>query len=388
MTPGARIAAAIEILDSINDGVAGEPALTRWARGHRFAGSGDRAAIRDHVFDVLRRRRSCGWLGGGDSGRQLMLGWAKSSETPVTDLFSGLGYAPETATEEELQDHPLAEAPLAVRLDCPDWLLARFETDLGAESGDILNSLRARAPQFLRVNALKGSVAAAQSMLLEERIETAVHALAPGALEITANPRRLRNSLAYSDGHVELQDAASQAVVDLLPIENGTEVLDFCAGGGGKSLAMVARGATVIAHDAHTDRMVDLPVRAERAGVTIPISDLDAISGQQFDLVACDAPCSGSGAWRRSPEAKWNLTKERLTELQDMQMNILTQAAEYVKVNGVLAYITCSLFQSENQSQTEKFLQQAPGFEQISEKQFSPLDGGDGFFVSLLTRVS
>ncbi len=389
MTPAARIAGAIEVLDSIATGLAAEPALTRWGRSHRFAGSGDRAAIRDHVFDVLRRRRSCAWLGGGETGRQLMIGWARATGAPVEELFNGVGHGPEPLSDAELVVPDINDAPKPVLLDCPDWLWPIFQADLGADADPVLQTMQTRAPVSLRVNLARTTREDVQAVLAKDGIVTRLIELSDSALEITENPRRLRQNAAYQDGSVELQDAASQAVVDLFPLQPAHKVLDFCAGGGGKSLAMAARGVTDIsAHDADPARMGDIPARAARAGVDIKILELAEIAGKKFDLVLCDMPCSGSGAWRRSPEAKMNLTAERLSELCEGQINILSQAAEFVDVSGNLAYVTCSVFDCENTQIISKFLDQSDGFQLVWSKQFKPNAEGDGFFVALLTRVS
>ncbi|MGY9046843.1 MAG: RsmB/NOP family class I SAM-dependent RNA methyltransferase, partial [Rhodobacterales bacterium] len=293
MTPAARVQAAIEVLDRISADLAAEQALTNWARGARFAGSKDRAAVRDHVYDVLRQRRSVAALGGGESGRQSMLGLLRLQGVAPEALFTGDGYGPVPLSEEELQAGQPAEGNAA--LDLPDWLAPRFIADLGSEAEAVAEALKTRAPVFLRVNQGLTSVPQAIEALSEEGITAAPHALSPQALMVTGNPRRVAQSDAYLNGWVELQDAASQAVVDLLPLESGQRVLDYCAGGGGKTLAMAARlNGPVDAHDANPGRLRDLPVRAERAAANVSI--VDQPDGE-YDLVLCDVPCSGSGAW-------------------------------------------------------------------------------------------
>jgi 16S rRNA (cytosine967-C5)-methyltransferase len=388
VTPAARISAAIEILDSILAGAAGEKVLTNWARRHRFAGSGDRAAIRDHVYDVLRCRRSFAWRGGSQSGRGLMIGWARASGMDTGVLFSGERFAPKPLGVREAQESDLADAPRAVRLDCPDWLLDRFDREYGAESDAILAALQSRAPVFLRVNLARSDREGAARMLAGDGISTRPHALARSALEVLENPRRVAKCRAYLQGVVELQDAASQAVVDCLPLKDGHRVLDFCAGGGGKSLAMAAAAkVSITAHDIDNKRMNDLPGRAKRAGVAIEIASRAELAAHRFDLVLCDVACSGSGAWRRSPEAKWALTPRRLVELCEIQAQILDDAQVYVACDGVLAYTTCSLFVDENRTLIDNFLRCNTTWKMISDRQLTPLNGGDGFYLALLTRV-
>ena len=390
MTPGARIAAAIGILDRIVAGTPAEQALTGWARGNRFAGSGDRAAIRDHVFDTLRCRRSFAALGGADTGRGLMLGALRASGADPAALFTGEGYAPAPLTEAEKSYLGIALTldPL-VALDCPDWLAPALRDSLGDDFAAAMEALRHRAPVFLRVNLARVGVADAVAALAVEGIRARPHPLAKTALEVTENARKIQTSAAYAQGLVELQDAASQAVVDLLPLAPGQRVLDYCAGGGGKTLAMAARAPILaFAHDIDPGRMRDLPARAARAGTTVkPLTTVELDRTALFDLVLVDAPCSGSGSWRRAPEAKWRLTPGRLADLIRLQAEILMAASKLVAPGGMLAYATCSLLEIENRMQISGFLVAAPGWQVVAERRLTPLDGGDGFFIAILRRI-
>lgn len=386
MTPAARIAAAIAVLDEIHAGDAAERALTNWARRSRYAGSGDRAAVRDHVFDALRCRRSFGWLGGGEDGRALMLGALRADGADPSAIFTGEGHAPAPLTDTEAA-RPLDAAPEAVRLDAPDWLLPDLRESLGGDLSPVMEALRHRAPVFLRSNTTRATREQAAQALAEEGIETRPSPLAETALEVTARARAVAGSAAYRDGLVELQDAASQAVVEALP--RGGRVLDYCAGGGGKSLALAARGAEVCAHDADPGRMRDLPARAERAGVRIAQLQGQAVDrAAPFDLVLTDVPCSGSGSWRRAPEGKWRLTPDMLDRLEETQAAILRRAAPLVAPNGTLAYVTCSLLERENAAQISSFLARNEEWSLAEERRFTPLDGGDGFYLAALRRIS
>ncbi|MBI1217397.1 MAG: RsmB/NOP family class I SAM-dependent RNA methyltransferase [Rhodobacteraceae bacterium] len=389
MTPGARVAAAIDILDRIAAGTPAEQALTGWARGNRFAGSGDRAVIRDHVFDTLRCWRSFAAMGGAATGRGLMLGALRADGADPAALFTGAGYAPPPVTEVEkaFLDSPLT-LDLLVALDCPDWLAPALRDSLGDDFAAVMAALRHRAPVFLRVNLARGNVAGAIAALAAEGIRAVPHPLAKSALEVTENARKIQTSAAYATGLVELQDAASQAVVEMLPLRAGMQVLDYCAGGGGKALAMAARAPILThAHDIDPGRMRDLPARAARAGTKLrPLPTAALASAAPFDLVLADAPCSGSGSWRRAPEAKWRLTPGRLAELTQMQAGILVAASQLVGPGGVLAYATCSLLNAENQAQVAAFLAAHPGWQIEAERRLTPLDGGDGFFVAIMRR--
>jgi len=388
MTPAARLAAAIAILDQLREGAPAERALTNWGRASRFAGSGDRAAVRDHVFDVLRCRGSFAALGGGESGRALVLGLARAQGLDVAALFTGEGHAPAPLSEEEAARlaQPLPDEGALADLDWPDWLRPQLQADLGAAYAAVSARMRARAPVFLRVNLARGDRAAAQAALALEGIATRPHPLAETALEVTGGARRIQASAAYRDGLVELQDAASQAAIAQVPVAAGMRVLDYCAGGGGKALALAARApkARIEAHDVDPGRMRDIPVRAARAGARISTVAPGRL-GRDYDLVLVDAPCSGSGTWRRTPEAKWRLTPDRLAELCTLQAQILRAAAARVAPGGRLLYMTCSLLDAENAAQVEAFVR-GTGWQVAEQRRFTPLDGGDGFFAAQLER--
>jgi len=387
MTPAARIAAAIEILDLVIGGAAAERVLTTWARQNRFAGSGDRAALRDHVFDALRRLHSAAAAGGAMTGRAVMLGLLRQQGIDPDVFFTGLGHAPAPLISGERAARPPATPDQM--LDCPDWLAPLLRTDLGADFPAIMALLQTRAPVFLRVNIARTTLGQAQAALAAEEIETRPVPLSPTALEVLSNPRRIQQSAPYTTGLVELQDAASQAISDAVPLAPGQRVLDLCAGGGGKTLALAARcpTASFCAHDIDPARMSDLPARAGRAGVSVQMLSPDTLprSGL-FDVVVVDAPCSGSGAWRRGPQGKWLLTPERLTQLGDIQSGVLAQAGRYVAPGGVLAYMTCSLISAENCAQVDRFLTDRSDWRLSARKNLTPLDGGDGFFLAILGR--
>jgi 16S rRNA (cytosine967-C5)-methyltransferase len=391
MTPAARLAAAIAVLDRVLAGAPGEQALTNWGRASRYAGSGDRAAVRDLVFDALRCRRSFAALGGAETGRGLILGGLRAAGVDPAPAFGTGPHAPAPPTAAELADRgPLPEL---VALDCPDWLAPLLRASLGDDFAAVMALLRRRAPVFLRVNlrrADRGQAGrdAALAALAADGIAARPHPLADTALEVTGNARRIAGSAAYLSGLVELQDAASQAVVAALPLADGQRVLDFCAGGGGKALAMAARADLALtAHDADPRRMRDLPARAERAGIRLQITETARLVRGSFDLVLADVPCSGSGSWRRAPEAKWTLTAGRLAALMEIQAAILADAAALVAPRGTLAYATCSLLHDENAGQTDRFLADRPGWRQLTARRWTPLDGGDGFYLATMTRI-
>ncbi len=387
MTPAARIQTAIEILDTILGGQPAEQALTAWARRSRFAGSKDRAAIRDHVFDVLRRRSSFAALGGGNTGRQLMIGSCRANDVSLDEAFSGGSYGPSPLEPSEQEAG--AEAREATdRLDIPTWLWPAFQADLGAKADDVALALQNRAPVQLRVNIGKSNRGNVQKKLQDEGIETVKHATVETALNVLEGARKINNSACFQEGLIELQDASSQAVVEALSLKPGMRVLDYCAGGGGKALALSAHdGVTVVAHDIAPQRMKDIPKRAARAGVEIQcVSTADLGELGPFDIVLVDAPCSGSGAWRRAPAGKWELSQARLDELVAIQSQILSQCAELTSLEGVLAFATCSLLNVENTQQVEKFVSAHSTWACTFSKAWTPLEDGDGFYTAHLTR--
>ncbi|MFY0595823.1 MAG: RsmB/NOP family class I SAM-dependent RNA methyltransferase [Cognatishimia sp.] len=383
MTPAARVQTAIELLDPILDGAPAERTLTQWARKSRFAGSKDRAAIRDHIYDVLRRKNTFSQSGGGQSPRHLIIGLLRHQGVDLEDIFSGTGYGPDALTPEEnvaVETQDVA--------DLPDWIIPDFQASLGTDFEAIEAALKERAPVILRVNLSKETPTEAIDQLAAEGIETRVHASADTALIVTEGARKIRNSQAYQTGVVELQDAASQAAIALLPFDEIKSTLDYCAGGGGKLLAMAARGkGQFFAHDVLEGRLCDLPERAKRAGIKAQILKTSEIPHEApFDLVFCDVPCSGTGTWRRDPDAKWKLTRETLSNTLSIQQEILTSASKYVGETGFLGYATCSLLQSENQDQISAFLKENPDWALVYERVWTPLDGCDGFYTALLKR--
>ena len=384
MTPGARIAAAIEILETMNDGLAGEQALTRWARRSRFAGSKDRAAIRDHVFDVLRRRNEAIYFGNGTTGRALMLGLLRAQGIDPETLFTGEGHAPTPLTDAETAI-PKSTSDTPTQWNLPPWLIDQFKISLGEEAERTALALQDRAPVGLRVNIARIPVQSAAKALAEAGIQTVQNPLCDTALSVMEGARKIRSSNVFLEGLVELQDAASQAVVAALP--SGGKVLDYCAGGGGKSLALAMDPSReVLAHDIDPARMRDLSPRAKRAGANVTQISTEALTNAGFDTVLCDAPCSGSGAWRRAPEGKWTLTEDRLTELCAIQDDILNHAAGLVRQGGVLAYATCSVLRAENEDRIAAFLSNNPNWRSTFSQRFSLDDHGDGFFTAHLKR--
>ena len=388
MTPAARLQTASELLDVILAGEPAEKVLTGWARASRFAGSKDRAAVRDHVYEALRRKRSLALRGGAMTGRGLMIGLLRQDGADVDALFTGKPYAPAPLSDAERSSGQEPEEQ-GDKLDLPDWLIPELRDSLGDALSANAEIMKARAPVVLRANLRKADRAMVRDLLAEEGIETCDHPLSTSAIEVREGGNKVARCHAYLDGLVEIQDASSQAAVDTLPLKSNLKVLDYCAGGGGKLLAIGGRvEGHFFAHDVDRRRMADLPARANRAGLRVRILDKAEI-GQQapFDLVFCDVPCSGSGTWRRTPDAKWRFTPERLAELNRIQDQILREAEALVAPGGTLAYATCSLLKAENQGRIDAFLAEFPDWQLTHVESWELTSGGDGFYTAHLTRL-
>lgn len=393
MTPSARLSAAITLLDDILTGEPAERGLTRWARQNRYAGSKDRAAVRDIVFDCLRQKRSLAHLAGGMTGRGLVLAHQIKAGEDVSCLFTGERFAPTPLSAEELSKLDNApEASLPVALNFPDFLLPELLRSLGDQLPAVMEAMAERAPVDLRVNSLKATIDDAERMLARDLIFTEPHPLSKSALRITQNPRKLARSLAYDYGLVELQDVSSQTVASFCKAKPGMKVLDYCAGGGGKTLALAADmegKGVLLAHDANGRRMKDLPERARRAGATVQVLSSEALAqnNPMCDLVVVDAPCTGTGAWRRNPDAKWRIDQEFVNKVTTLQSQILDQAAQHVRSGGVMAYATCSILSVENSDQVSAFLSRTKGWTLEEEISLTPVQGGDGFYCARLRRA-
>jgi 16S rRNA (cytosine967-C5)-methyltransferase len=386
MTPAARYAAAIEVLDRAMAGASAERELTSWSRSNRFAGSKDRAAVRDIVFDGLRNLRSFLHISGLTGGRGVLVGRLLTAGEEVSSVFNGEGYGPTPLDSDELAivQEPKGEMPRAVALDIPDWLEPAFCGD------DDYMRLKVRAPIDLRVNTKKSTLSQASRALAIDGIETDPVDVAGTALRVRGETRKIPQTSSYLNGVVELQDAGSQALIAALDIPKRGRVLDYCAGGGGKTLAMAARAGSSVkfsAYDLDQGRLSALRERAMRAGAVVELLKNDPVKSQdKFDLVILDVPCSGSGAWRRSPDAKWKLDAARLTELSEIQAEILQNSRGLVSDGGALAYMTCSLFACENDDQVVTFLSENSEWSLVGKRSFKLEDGSDGFFMAVFKR--
>ena len=381
MTPTARLSAAVEVLVAIDrDRKPAAAVLKDWGTTHRFAGSGDRAAIAGLVYDVLRRQSSSAWIMGADTPRARLLGMLKCERrldvAQISSLCSGDRFAPAMLNDDEraaLASGSLADAPPHVAGDYPEWLDPFLNRAFGEERIEEATALAHRAPLDLRVNMLKGRPDSALASLkhlgakpapwspVGLRIEIGADARSPG---IQAEPDFLK-------GIVEVQDEGSQLAALFTRAKSGEQVLDLCAGAGGKTLALAAmmggRGR-LIATDRDKRQLAPIHERLSRAGVhnaevrSPKGDDLLHDLATSCDLVVVDAPCTGSGTWRRSPDAKWRIRPGALEIRRNDQIEVLERAAPLVKRGGRLVYITCSILPQENGEQIDGFLKRHTNF--------------------------
>jgi 16S rRNA (cytosine967-C5)-methyltransferase len=406
MTPAARLSAAIELLETIDDQrVPAAKALKEWGTAHRFAGSGDRAAISGLVWDVLRRRASSAWIMGSDTARARLLGMLrlerKLDADAIAALCDGSRFAPSALTDAErtaLTSGSLDAAPAHVAGDYPEWLdpyLADvFADDRAAEA----TAMASRAPLDLRVNTLKAKpekVLAATAHLgatptkwspIGLRIELGADARNPG----------IHAEEAFIKGQIEVQDEGSQLAAILSGAKPGEQVIDLCAGAGGKTLALAAQmqgKGRLIATDHDKRQLVPIHERLSRAGVhncdvRTPRGEGDALSDirSSADLVMIDAPCTGTGTWRRNPDAKWRMRPGALEIRLKDQAEVLDHAAALVKPGGRIAYVTCSVLTPENGGQIRAFMTRHPDFAVVppSETVAALWDKAEGFAAATL----
>jgi 16S rRNA (cytosine967-C5)-methyltransferase len=387
MTPAARVAAAIEICDQIIQGQRTEIALTRWARASRFAGSKDRAAVRDLVYTARRRWLSAQAVSGGYTGRDILRGVLMQQDADLDALFGVGGHAPAALTDDERIIH--ATQTDAQSCDIPDWLWDYWCAQLGDRAHPVAQALREAAPVFVRVNLAQVTREQACASLADDAITAQLHPTVETALTISGRSGALSHCHAYKQGWIEPQDASSQFSATVLPRNSGGQILDYCAGGGGKSLALAAWTAgNVTAHDDNVARMASIPERAARAGHNIEIVETATDLSKFYDVVFCDVPCSGSGTWRRDPDGKHSLDRRKYDDILPLQAQILRAAQHHVAPNGQLIYATCSVFGDENLGQIHAFCSDYPQWHLRESHQFYPDAQGDGFFVARLTQVA
>jgi 16S rRNA (cytosine967-C5)-methyltransferase len=431
MTPAARLSAAIELIDTIDaQRVPAAKALKEWGTAHRYAGSGDRAAISGLIWDVLRRRASSAWLMDADTPRARVLGMMKLERgmdaEAIAALCDGGRFAPEPLNDAEraaLASRTLDGAPPHIAGDYPEWLDAHLAAVFGDDRVAEATAMASRAPLDLRVNTLKAK---------REKVLASLRHL--GAAPTPWSPIGLRIELGadarnpgihaeedFIKGAVEVQDEGSQLAAQFSAAKPGEQVIDLCAGAGGKTLALAAMmggKGRLIATDHDKRQLAPIYERLSRAGVhnaevrapkgdTDPLADIKASA----DLVLIDAPCTGTGTWRRNPDAKWRMRPGALEVRLKDQAEVLDRAATMVKPGGRIAYVTCSVLPPENGDQVRAFVARHPEFsiqpphetasvlwDKAEDFEKAALQspegwlltprrtGTDGFFVSVLKR--
>jgi 16S rRNA (cytosine967-C5)-methyltransferase len=381
MKRAGRLAAAIEVLADLESRHRpAADALKDWGLSHRFAGSGDRAAIGNLVYDALRKRSSLAWRMGGDTPWHLALGVAifEWGETPaaLNAAFAGDSHGP-PQIPETFAAADLAAAPDHVRADLPEWLAPHFAAALGTDWVAEGEALAGRPPLDLRVNTLKADREKVARRLAH--LGAVPTRYSPVGLRIPPSDGARRHpnvqvEEAFQRGRFEVQDEGSQLCALLVGAKPGEQVLDLCAGAGGKTLALAAamenRGQ-IHATDSDKSRLAPIFERLKRAGarnvqVRSPAAGgLSDLSGQ-MDRVLVDAPCTGTGVWRRRPDAKWRVTPEALAKRIAEQDAVLADAARFVKPDGILVYVTCSLLPPENGERVAAFLAGHPDFRALA----------------------
>ncbi|QPF87585.1 RsmB/NOP family class I SAM-dependent RNA methyltransferase [Bradyrhizobium genosp. L] len=432
MTPAARLSAAIELIATIDSQrIPAAKALKEWGTAHRYAGSGDRAAISGLIWDVLRRQSSAAYLMDDDSARSHVLGMLRLERgmdlATISALCDGGRFAPEPLTDAEqaaLTSRSLDDAPAPIAGDYPDWLDPYLAKVFGDERVAEATAMASRAPLDLRVNTLRGK---------REKVLPRLSHL--GATETPWSPLGLRIALGadarnpgihaeedFIKGAIEVQDEGSQLAALFAAAKPGEQVIDLCAGAGGKTLALAAQmdgKGRLIATDHDKRQLAPIHERLSRSGVhncevRTPRGEEEILSDikASADLVVIDAPCTGTGTWRRNPDAKWRMRPGALEVRLKDQAEVLARAAPLVKPGGRIAYITCSVLSEENGAQVRAFVAQHPEFSVQPPEQTAGVlwdkaeefaqaalqsdegwlmtprrTGTDGFFVSVLKKA-
>jgi 16S rRNA (cytosine967-C5)-methyltransferase len=431
MTPAARLSAAIDLIETIDkERIPAAKALKEWGTAHRYAGSGDRAAISGLIWDVLRRQASSAWIMDDDTPRSRLLGMLrlerKLDAEAIAALCDGGRFAPAPLTAAEraaLTSRTLQDAPASVAGDYPEWLDLYLAQAFGEERAAEATAMASRAPLDLRVNTLKAKREKVSSSLAHLGARPAPWSPVGLRIELAADARNpgIHAEEDFIKGTVEVQDEGSQLAALLSAAKPGEQVIDLCAGAGGKTLALAAMmggKGRLIATDRDKRQLAPIHERLSRAGVhnaevRTPKGDGDTLSDikASADLVLIDAPCTGTGTWRRNPDAKWRVRPGALEVRLKDQVEVLDHAAPLVKPGGRIAYITCSVLPPENGEQVRGFLGRHPEFAVVPPAQTVTVlwdkaedfgaatlqspegllmtprrTGTDGFFVAVLKR--
>lgn len=414
MIPSARIQAVIELLtDIIATPRPADTVTGLYFRARRFIGSKDRQAITTRLYRIMRQHHRLSWwvtrMGCEVNARTLTIASLmldkEHSFNSLNDSFSGQQYTPEPLTDEEkrlaekLEGRELEpEAmPLREKTECPEWAFEPLQKALGADYEKEMRAMQAQAPLDLRVNILKTTRKEVLKQLLEDGVDAREGKISPLSIRVFGRPPISQHFL-YKEGFIEIQDEGSQMVAVLADARPGEQVADFCAGAGGKTLAMGAsmnNKGRIVALDKLGGRLERAKERFRRAGLhNIETRELTSERDKfvkrhvgHFDLVLVDAPCTGTGTWRRDPDKRWRQLGPGLVTLVPLQKDILESAYRMVKPGGRLVYATCSLLPEENEMQVASFLAAHADFTLKDSMRLTPAkDDTDGFFAALMTR--
>jgi 16S rRNA (cytosine967-C5)-methyltransferase len=432
MTPAARLSAAIELIETIDaERVPAAKALKEWGTAHRYAGSGDRAAISGLIWDVLRRRASSAWIMDADTPRARLLGMLKLERgmdvATIAALCDGGRFAPEPLSDSEraaLSERTLDDAPAHIAGDYPEWLDGYLAQAFGDDRVAEATAMASRAPLDLRVNTLKAKREKVQGSIAHLGAKPTPWSPIGLRIELGADARNIgiHAEEDFIKGAIEVQDEGSQLAALLSAAKPGEQVIDLCAGAGGKTLALAAMmqgKGRLIATDHDKRQLAPIYERLSRAGVhnadiRTPKGDADPLGDirASADLVLIDAPCTGTGTWRRNPDAKWRMRPGALEVRLKDQVEVLDRAAALVKPGGRIAYITCSVLPAENGEQVRNFIGRHPEFAVVPPQETASVlwdkaeafaeaalaspegwlmtprrTGTDGFFVSVLKKA-
>jgi len=426
MQAPAQLQATIELLDEIAEtSYPADRTMASYFKQRRYIGSKDKGVISEYFYTVLRNKLSFEYLieeaGLVPNSRRLAAILIKSLNYDLEDYFNGVGHAPVPLSSGDLEAlsnvniSNLEAAPTHVKLNVPEWLAPKLETALGDQFAVEMQATNQQATTDIRVNTLKSTRKQVSHFLAKNNLKPESTPLSPWGLRFDRR-MALFGLDAFKQGWFDIQDEGSQLLAMVSGVEAGQKVVDFCAGAGGKTLAMAAmmqNKGIVYACDVHSKRLEQLSIRAKRAGVHNLRTHVLSSENDKWvkkhkemaDVVLIDAPCSGTGTWRRSPDSRWNLTPEDLQNLVDLQASILQSAQRLVKPGGRLLYATCSLLNEENESQIESFLSKNNNFSEVGEffsnfdldrnlvqirrgqmRTFPAMTATDGFFVAVMQK--
>ncbi len=430
MKLASQIQSSIEILEQILNRHRTVPSVMKeWAVNNRYAGVKDRATITNILNASLRRKSSSSYIMSDDSPRAILIGTLinefQFNNNKLYDLFNNEMHAPESLSGEEVfkiegAKDRLKEAKNWIKNDLPEWAISEYERTFDINQDKQLQHLSNMPDLDIRVNSLKTNVSKVESELQKF---LPIHTLySPYSLRFKATGLshkypNLEKTLAYSKGHIEIQNEGSQIASILSGVIPGQQVLDYCAGHGGKAVVLsmlMNNSGQIFLHDIDESRLSSVPSRMRRLGIKnyqIKVNLENIQNSNLFDVVFVDAPCTGSGTWRRKPDLKWRSSKEKLNDNIKAQHDIIREASKFVKVGGKLIYVTCSVFDSENDSQISDFLSSNSTFKLINYQTqwkydennipknakshnedtllLSPMTHNtDGFFVAILERLA